>query len=349
MSAELELFDVTIIGGGPAGLYAAFYSGMRDMRTKLIEAKEELGGRMLIYPEKMIWDVGGVTPIRCDQLIRQLIEQARTFDPVIVLGQQIAGMERLPDGTMLVTSSTGERHHTRTLILALGYGVSKIARLELEGADRFEVTNLHYTVTDLESFRGKNVLLSGGGDTALDWAMELEPIAASVTVVHRRERFGGHEKNVRYVMEDSSIAVHTPYIIDQLHAEGDAIGAVTIARVDGQGAKTADTRRLEVDAVIVNHGQPSDFGAIAGWGMEMSDWSIPVNERMSSSLPGIFVAGDTADYPTKLRLIAGAFNDAALAVNGAKLYLEPQAAGMAYVSSHNARFNDKNKALKQSK
>ncbi len=345
MAVELELYDVTIVGGGPAGLYAAFYSGMRDMKTKLIEAKDELGGRMLIYPEKMIWDVGGVTPVRCEKLIKDLIEQAQTFEPTIVLGQQIMGLERLEDGTMIVTSDTGERHYTRTLILALGYGVTKFAKLELEGADRYEVTNLHYTVTDLEGFRGKRVLLSGGGDTAVDWAIELEAIAASVTVVHRRARFGGHEKNVKYLLE-SSVNIHTPYAITQLHDNGKAIEAVTVAKVDTEGCLTGETQRLEVDAVIINHGMLDGFGPIVDWGMDMSQYDIPVDERMATNVPGIFVAGDTAKYATKLHLIAGAFTDAALAVNGAKRYIEPEAATMAYVSSHNAKFNEKNKALR---
>jgi thioredoxin reductase (NADPH) len=218
-----ELYDLTIIGGGPAGLYAAFYSGMRDMKTKLIEAKEELGGRMLLYPEKMIWDVGGVPPIRCEQLMQQIIRQSYIFDPTIVLGQQIVGLERLDDGTMILTAATGERHHTRTVLLALGRGVLKMAKLEIEGADRYEVTNLHYTVQDLEEFRDKQVLISGGGDSAVDWANELEPIAASVTVVHRREQFGGHERNVRR-MKESSVRVHTPYIMTELkgNESGDA-------------------------------------------------------------------------------------------------------------------------------
>ena len=115
-----ELFDVTIIGGGPAGMYAAFYSGMRDMKTKLIDAREELGGRMLIYPEKMIWDVGGVTPVLCEKLICQLVQQAKTFDPAIVLGQQVAGLERLEDGTYMLETLCGEKHWTRTIILAIG-------------------------------------------------------------------------------------------------------------------------------------------------------------------------------------------------------------------------------------
>jgi thioredoxin reductase len=300
------LYDVTIVGGGPAGMYAAFYSGMRDMKTKLIEAKEELGGRLLIYPEKMIWDVGGVTPIRCERLIQQLVEQAQTFEPTIVLGQQITGLEHLEDGTMIVTSHNGERHHTRTLILTIGYGVSHPAKLELEGANRYEVTNLHYTVTSLESFRGKRVLLSGGSDTAVDWAMELESIAASITMVHRRERLGGHEKNVRHIME-SSIRIVAPYVIAQLHGSGDRIEAVTLARVDAEGSMTAETERLEVDAVIINHGHPGDLGPIVNWGLEMEWSSIQAYERMATNIPGVFVAGDTASYPNKLSLIAGAF------------------------------------------
>ncbi|MEK5038318.1 NAD(P)/FAD-dependent oxidoreductase [Sporosarcina sp. FSL K6-3457] len=346
MTQELELYDITIIGGGPAGLYAAFYSGMRDMKTKLIEAKEELGGRLLIYPEKMIWDVGGVTPIRCEQLIKQMIQQAHTFDPTIVLGQQISGLERLADGTMLLTSVTGEQHHTRTLVLALGYGVLKMAKLDIEEAERYEVTNLHYTVQELEVFRSKRVLISGGGDSAVDWANELEPIAASVTVVHRRERFGGHEKNVTR-MKESSVDVRTPYAVARLHGNvsGDAIKAVSIARVNAEGILMEETQQLGVDAVIVNHGLRGDFGSIVEWGMDMGQWDINVNEKLATNLPGVFVAGDTANYPSKVNLIAGAFTDAVLAVNSAKLYLEPAAAKVAYVSSHNAKFKERNKAL----
>ncbi len=346
MNSNLELYDLTIIGGGPAGLYAAFYSGMRDMKVKLIEAKEELGGRLLLYPEKMIWDVGGVTPIRCEQLIRQLIQQAKTFDPTIVLGQQISHMERLEDGTMIITAESGERHHTRTLILSLGYGVLKLAKLDIEGADRYEVTNLHYTVQELERFRDKRVLISGGGDSAVDWANELEPIASSVTVVHRREHFGGHEKNVKR-MKESSAMIRTPYALSQLFGNlaGDAIEAVSIAQVNAEGELESETERLEVDEVIVNHGLRGDFGSIKEWGMTMGEWNIPVDEKLSSNLPGIFVAGDTADYTTKVHLIAGAFTDAVLAVNNAKKYIDPKAWGMARVSSHNSIFKEKNKAL----
>ncbi|MBY3618056.1 NAD(P)/FAD-dependent oxidoreductase [Acinetobacter sp. CUI P1] len=340
MNNQLELYDVTIIGGGPAGMYTAFYSGMRDLKTKLIEAKEELGGRMLVYPEKMIWDVGGVTPVLCRQLIDQLAQQAQTFDPTIIFGQQITHHERLEDGTYILTSATGEQHWTRTVILAIGYGILQMAKLEIEGADRYEVTNLHYTVQELEPFRGKRVLISGGGDSAVDWANELESIAASVTIVHRREQFGGHEKNI-VRMKESSVNVRVPFAVSQLHSSnGETIDQVTISHIE-----TGESEQSEVDAVIVNHGLKSDFGPLREWGIDMGEWCANVSGKLETNLPGIFAAGDFVDYSSKVRLIAGTFTDAVLALNSAKLYMDPSAPKAAYVSSHNERFKEKNKAL----
>ncbi|ETT44180.1 thioredoxin reductase [Paenibacillus sp. FSL R7-269] len=340
MNESMELYDVTIIGGGPAGMYTAFYSGMRDLKTKLIEAKDELGGRMLIYPEKMIWDVGGVTPILCRQLIDQLAEQARTFDPTIVFGQQIVHQAYQEDGTYILTSATGEQHWTRTVILTIGYGILQMAKLEIEGADRYEVTNLHYTVQELEPFRGKRVLISGGGDSAVDWANELEGIAASVTVVHRREQFGGHEKNIAR-MKASSVDVRVPCAVSQLHSsDGEQIDQVTVCHI-----QTGEHEQLAVDAVIVNHGLRSDFGPLKDWGLDMGEWCANVSGKLETNLPGIFAAGDFVDHESKVRLIAGTFTDAVLALNSAKLYMDPTAEKVAYVSSHNDRFKEKNKAL----
>ncbi|BBI32963.1 NAD(P)/FAD-dependent oxidoreductase [Cohnella abietis] len=340
MTNQLELFDTTIIGGGPAGMYTAFYSGMRDLKTKIIDAQDQLGGRLLTYPEKVIWDVGGVTPILCEQLISQLVQQAQTFEPTIVLGQQIAGLEHQPDGTMILTATNGEQHWTKTVILAIGYGIRKMAKLEIEGADRYEVTNLYYTVQELETFRNKRVLISGGGDSAVDWANALEPIAASVTVVHRREQFGGHERNIKK-MKESSVNVLVPYRVEKLHSkDGAVIDEVTITHM-----VTEEQEQLEVDAIIVNHGMKSDFGPIRDWGLDIGEWNIQVSERMCTNIPGIFAAGDTVNYGSKVGLIAGTFNDGVLALNSAKLFMEPEAHKYAYVSSHNEKFKEKNKAL----
>lgn len=340
MLLPTDLYDVTIIGGGPAGMYSAFYSGMRDLKTKLIDANQELGGRMLIYPEKMIWDVGGVTPTLCGTLIKQLEQQAKTFDPTIVLGEQVTGLQQQEDGTFILTTESGQRHWTRTVIMAIGYGIRKMAKLDIEGADRYEVTNLHYTVQELEVFRGKKVLISGGGDSAVDWANELEAVAEKVTIVHRREEFGGHERNVLR-MKQSSVDVRTPYVVEKLHShDGELIGQVTIAHVDGGHSDTID-----VDAVIVNHGMRTDFGPIRDWGLNIGEWTVEVGGNLETNIPGVFAAGDFVDYATKVRLIAGTFTDAVLAVNSAKLYIEPGADKVAYVSSHNSRFKEKNRAL----
>lgn len=342
MSEQLELFDVTIIGGGPAGLYSAFYAGMREMKTKLIEAQAELGGRMLIYPEKIIWDVGGVVPTRCEKLIEQLVQQGKTFEPTILLGQQITGLDRQEDGTFILTAATGEKHHTRSVIMACGYGIRKMAKLEIEGAERYEVTNLYYTVQDLETFRGKHVLISGGGDSAVDWANELEPVAASVTVVHRRDAFGGLERNVTR-MKESSVRVLTPYTVEALNSsDGSLIDKVTIQQVEGE-----EKLQLDVDAVIVNHGMKTDFGAIRDWGIDMGEWKANVGAKMETSIPGVFGAGDFVGFDSKVGLIAGTFTDAVLALNSAKVYIEPEATPYAYVSSHNDRFKEKNKELEE--
>ncbi|MFK4345140.1 MULTISPECIES: NAD(P)/FAD-dependent oxidoreductase [unclassified Paenibacillus] len=340
MTESLELFDVTIIGGGPAGLYTAFYSGMRELKTKIIEAQPELGGRVLTYPEKMIWDVGAMPPIRGEQLIAQLIGQARTFDPVIVLGQRVTGFDPQVNGTILLTTQSGEQHLTRTVILAIGYGARQTVKLELDGADRYEVTNLYYTVQELEHFRGQRVLISGGGDSAVDWANELEPIAESVTIVHRRDSFGGLERSVT-TMKNSSVRVCTPYTVEALHSSnGTSIDSVTLSHTE-----TNEREQLEVDAVIVNHGMKCDYGSIREWGLDLGEWNLQVGEGMTTNIPGVFAAGDFVAYDNKVELIAGTFTSGILALNSAKLYMDPEAPIMAYVSSHNERFKEKNRAL----
>lgn len=338
VAEQAQIYDVTIVGGGPAGMYAAFYSGMREMRTKIIEAKEELGGFMRMYPEKMVWDVGGVQPIRCNDLIASLERQALTFEPTIVLGQQVQGLERLADGTMILVADNGERHYTRTVVLCAGRGITRMQRLDIEGADRYEVANLHYTIVNLERFRGKHVLISGGGHSAVDWANELADYASRVTVVHRRETFDALERQVTRMYGHADL--RTPYFVSKLYGQGEQIVYVDLTHME-----TGAVERLDVDEIVVNHGYNRNYGPLLEWGLQQSDYGIIVDSRMDTGLPGVFGAGDFVTYGSKVRLIAGAFNDAVLAVNSAKLYLDPAANKMAGVSSHHEIFRERNKAL----
>ncbi|MCK1989804.1 NAD(P)/FAD-dependent oxidoreductase [Lysinibacillus fusiformis] len=338
---QQEIYDVIIIGGGPAGMYAAFYSGMREMKTKIIEVKHELGGFMRTYPEKLVWDVGGIEPVRCEEIIHSLIKQATTFNPTIVFGQEIVGMEKRDDGIFVLTAKTGEKHYTKTIILATGRGITRIQKLTVEGADRYELNNLHYTVTNINRFKDKRVLISGGGDSAVDWAIEMAPIAKEVYVVHRRDDFSAFESSVTRMK--SIVTTFVPYTVSRLHGNGNKIEHVTLQHVHAD-----DTTNIEVDEVLVNHGFDRNFGgAIMDWGLASEEWGISVTPKMCTSMPGIFGAGDIITNEGKIRLIAGAFNDAVLAVNSAKLYMDPTEAEMAGVSSHNDRFAEKNEALQQ--
>ncbi|WP_054709981.1 NAD(P)/FAD-dependent oxidoreductase [Bacillus sp. JCM 19041] len=344
MTDELELYDLTIVGGGPAGLFATFYSGMRNMKTKLIEASDHLGGKLNSYPEKMIWDVGGMPPLPSKQLIKQLIDQSKTFNPTIVLNQQIQHIERTNKGNLIIRSHTGEQHHTRTVLLSVGYGVPKPLKLDVEGAKEYEETNLHYAVTDIEQYRDKRVVISGGGDSAVDWANELEGVAQKVTIVHRRNQFGGHEHSIQK-MKNSTIDVKTPYVINEINGTKTHIHSVKIDEIDASGMPLNHSEYVEVDAVIVNHGMQGDMSDIRNWGLEMDQRHVLVNDKLETSITGVYAAGDTAKFSNKINLLAGAFTDAAVAVNHAKTHLKPEAANEIFISSHNPIFKEKNRAL----
>lgn len=160
---QADIFDVTVIGGGPAGLYSTFYSGLRAMKTKLIEYQPFLGGKLHVYPEKMIWDVGGITPIPGAKLIEQLVEQGLTFHPKVVLNEKVESISRNDKGMFILHTASGGRHFSKTVIIAVGSGILKPQKLEIEGADRFEIANLQYTVRSLKRFKDKTVIISGGG------------------------------------------------------------------------------------------------------------------------------------------------------------------------------------------
>lgn len=319
MTEQHEVYDVTIIGGGPVGLFTAFYSGMREMKTKIIEYLPFLGGKVpYFYPEKVIRDIGGIANISGEKLTDQLIEQAMTFNPTIVLGEQCLHVEKLHDGTFILTSDNGAKHYTRTIIIATGFGTLKSTKLELPNASQFEEKSLDYTIKRLESYRGKRVLLSGGGNSAVDWANELESVADQVTLVYRKTAFAGIESNITK-MKNSSVDVKTPYFVDSLKGDGGQISSAFVKNL-----QTNEVEELEIDGLIVNHGFEIDLGPIADWGMDMEGGTIKVNGEMATSIPGMFAVGDIANYNHKLQLIAGGFNEGPIAVNSAKLHIHPE-------------------------
>lgn len=310
--------DVAIIGGGPAGMFAAFYGGMRQMTVSLIESMPQLGGQLAaLYPEKYIYDVAGFPKVTAQELVNNLKTQMELFKSNLHLEEKVLKVSKIEERLFEIV--TDKRvHHARSVIITAGVGAFEPRRLELPEAAQYEKTNLHYFVSDLERYRGQKVLISGGGDSALDWALMLEPIAEQVMLVHRRDKFRAHEHSVELLM-NSKVRVITPTEITSLQGEG-SISHVTLTDV-----KSGMTTDYEVDAVIVNFGFVSSLGPIAEWGLNIDGGSIVVDSRMETNIPGIFAAGDITTYPGKLKLIAVGFGEAPTAINNAKVYVDPAA------------------------
>jgi len=343
MSSE-EVFDVTIVGGGPAGLYSAFYSGLREMKTKLIDYQPKLGGKLHVYPEKMIWDVGGLTPTPCAQLIDQLVEQGLTFNPTEILNEKVQSITRSENGLFLLLTASGHEHYSKTVIVAIGSGILNPQKLEIEGAERFEVNNLHYTVKSLKQFKNKTVIISGGGNTAIDWANELVPVARQVYVTYRKDVLSGHEAQVSQLMNSSAIC-YLDTSITKLFASS---SHEAIERVELTNHKTGVVTHLQIDEVIINHGYERDASLLDNSEVKperAKDYYIAGSVSSESSVEGLYAAGDILTHEGKVLLIAGAFQDAANAVNKAKQYIQPDASSSAMVSSHNEVFKERNKEL----
>lgn len=320
MSGEKELFDVTIIGGGPTGLFTAFYSGLRQMKTKIIESMPQLGGQLAaLYPEKYIYDVAGFPKVRAQELVDQLVEQALQFDPTVVLDQSVNELIKNEDGSLTLVSDKGETHHTRTVIITAGVGAFQPRRLDIDKADHYEGKNLHYFVPDLSIFKGQKVMVSGGGDSAIDWANMLEPLAEKVYLVHRRDKFKAHEHSVSQLM-NSSVDIKTPYVVSEFIGDDQAIQHVRLSEPRGDKEEM-----IEVDAVIINHGFISALGPIKDWGLELDKNSIIVNTKMETNIEGVYAAGDVVTYEGKVNLIATGFGEGPTAINNAKAYLDPKA------------------------
>ncbi|SDH67971.1 thioredoxin reductase (NADPH) [Alteribacillus persepolensis] len=320
MKEHHEKYDITIIGGGPAGLFTAFYAGLRQMSVKIIESLPQLGGQLAaLYPEKYIYDVAGFPKVKAQELVNQLLEQANYFNPAVCVGEMAETLETLEDGTIKLTTNRGE-HYTKTVVLTAGNGAFRPRKLQLDEAVSYEDQNLHYFIKDLNQFKGKNVVIFGGGDSAVDWSLMLEPLAKSVTLIHRREKFRAHEHSIKQLFS-SGVNIKTPYVPYSIRGNSNGIQEVVI-----QHSKEEDELQfLEVDDVIVNFGFIASLGPMKEWGLEIEKNSIVVNSKMETNIPGVYAAGDICTYDGKVKLIATGFGEAPVAVSNAKSCLDPKA------------------------
>ncbi|MFP3667558.1 NAD(P)/FAD-dependent oxidoreductase [Priestia aryabhattai] len=318
MKEDKQVYDITIIGGGPTGLFTAFYGGMRQASVKIIESLPQLGGQLsALYPEKYIYDVAGFPKVRAQELVDNLKEQMDQFKPAVALEQAVEKVEKQADGVFRLTTNS-EVHYSKTIIITAGNGAFKPRKIELENAEQFEQTNLHYFVDDMNKFKGRKVLVCGGGDSAVDWSLMLEPIAEKVTLTHRRDKFRAHEHSVEN-LHNSSVDIKTPYVPVEF------VGDDRITQVVLENTKGEEKTVVDVDDVIVNFGFVSSLGPIKEWDLDLEKNAIVVNSKQETNIPGIYAAGDVCTYDGKVKLIVAGFGEGPTAVNNAKAYIDPKA------------------------
>ncbi|AKO93002.1 NAD(P)/FAD-dependent oxidoreductase [Priestia filamentosa] len=318
MIEEKKIYDITIIGGGPVGLFTAFYGGMRQASVKIIESLPQLGGQLTaLYPEKFIYDIAGFPKVRAQELVENLKKQMYVFNPKICLKEAVEQVEKQVDGTFKITTNLNT-HFCKAIIITAGNGAFQPRKLELEDAIGFEDKNLHYFINDMNQFKDKKVVILGGGDSAVDWALMLEHIAKKVTLIHRRDKFRAHEHSVKQLVS-SSVEVKTPYIPSEL------VGADQITQIILEHNKTKQKEVIDVDDLIVNYGFISSLGPIKEWGLNIERNAIVVDSRQETNIPGIYAAGDICTYGGKVKLIASGFGEGPTAINNAKAYIDPTA------------------------
>ncbi|TCS61646.1 NAD(P)/FAD-dependent oxidoreductase [Varunaivibrio sulfuroxidans] len=325
MSAQHNT-DVAIIGAGPVGLFSVFECGMLDLRCHVIDALPALGGQLsALYPEKMIYDIPGFPKVEAGALVSLLEEQARPFAPLYHLGQQVTELEGDAEGGWTLTTSQGVRITAGAVIVAAGVGAFGPNRPPLTGIADYEDLGpgrgVHYMVRRREDFRDKNIVIAGGGDSAVDWALSLSDVAKSVAVVHRRPKFRAAPESVKKMMskvESGVIDLVVPYQLSAIEGVDREMQAVMVKNLDGED------RRLEADALLAFFGLSQNLGPIAGWGLPLERHQIKIDPADGATgLAGVFAAGDIVTYRGKLKLILTGFAEAAAAAHGARKALFP--------------------------
>jgi thioredoxin reductase (NADPH) len=318
--------DVVVIGAGPAGLFSIFECGMLKMSCHVIDALEATGGQLsALYPEKPIYDIPGFPKVIAADLVRDLEAQAAPFEPVFHLGQQVVTLLEYDENRWLVETTKGTRINAGAVIIAAGVGAFGPNRPPLEGIEDYEDqgtgAGVHYLVKQRQDFAGKKVVIAGGGDSAVDWALSLAAVTESLAIVHRRPKFRaapGSADKLQKLADDGIIDLVVPFQLAGLEGDGGKLKAVVVADLDG------NQRTLEADALLPFFGLSQNIGPIADWGLNLEHNHISVDQTtMATSRPGIFAIGDIIDYPGKLKLILSGFAEAATAAHSARAHLHP--------------------------
>jgi len=301
--------DAVIVGAGPIGLFSVFELGLLDIKAHVIDILDKPGGQCAeLYPEKPIYDIPGIPVVSGQGLTDSLMAQIKPFGATFHLGQRVDALQKTDDGRFRIETDLGTRFIAKVVVVAAGGGSFTPKRPPLGGIEAYEGKSVFYSVRRMEDFRGKDVLVVGGGDSALDWTLNLQPVARSLTLLHRRDEFRGAPHSVermRALVGEGKVAL----LIGQMSAlqgEDGVLSAIAVKLKDGE-------RRIGVDRLLPFFGLTMKLGPVADWGLNLHENLIPVDtEKFQTSEPGIFAVGDINSYPGKLKLILSGFHEAAL-------------------------------------
>lgn len=313
--------DAVIIGAGPVGLFAVFELGLVDIKAHIIDILDKPGGQCAeLYPEKPIYDIPALPTVTGQELTDRLLEQIKPFGAQMHLNERVDSLKRLPDGRFSLTTDGGLEFITKVVVIAAGGGSFTPKRPPLPGIENFEGHSVFYSVRRIEAMRDKKVLIVGGGDSALDWTLALQPVAKSVTLLHRRDDFRAAPHSVekmRQLVETGDVRLMIGQVAS-IEGEGNQLTAAVVKGKDGE-------ERIEVDAMLPFFGLTMKLGPVADWGLHLTENLIPVDtEKFETSEQGIFAVGDINTYPGKLKLILSGFHEVALMAQQAHKYVHPE-------------------------
>lgn len=317
----MNISDVLIIGAGPVGLFAVHQCGMMGLSVQVVDALPEIGGQCsALYPEKPIYDIPAYPSISAGELIHQLEKQAAPFRPIYHLGHPVVALNKVED-ILHILSEDGASFHARTIIIAAGAGAFGPNRPPLEGIEEYEGRSVFYMVRHLEQFRDKRILIAGGGDSAVDWALSLSQISDHVGLVHRRDKFRAAPDSLAKLdelAEAGKIKMYVPYQLKGLKGTDGLLTHVSLSAMKGEDMD------VEADFLLPFYGLAADLGPIKEWGIDVEGQTIPVTQgTCATNVDGIYAIGDIASYPDKLKLILTGFADAAQAAHAIRTYLHP--------------------------